>query len=139
MSNDFTAFNPPLGPQTSNPDLHSPHIETIPLSNNILRSVAHDTVLLGTTNNNHASTLSKGPTPSSGPRVSIGSTCSKEPDFTFLQSKSLTTTYTTDMAMDRGLRLKSRPRVWNPKADPVFCNAAGGVECALEVEGHISR
>lgn len=41
----------------------------------------------------------------------------------------------TDMAMDRGMEMEIRPRLWNPKADVRFCNAADGVECRLEVEG----
>lgn len=39
------------------------------------------------------------------------------------------------MAMDRGMEMEIRPRLWDPKADVRFCNAADGVECRLEVEG----
>ena len=32
------------------------------------------------------------------------------------------------------MEMEIRPRLWNPKADVRFCNAADGVECRLEVE-----
>jgi hypothetical protein len=114
--NDLTAFDPPLGPQPANTDLYSQHVETILLSNSIFRSVKYDTILR-TTDGEHAFTISNTPTPFSGPRFSIGNSSSKEPFLTFLQSKRSNATYTTDMAMNCGMELERRPRLWNPKAN----------------------
>ena len=53
MSNDLTAFDPPLGPQPANSELYSPHIEPFHLSNTIFRSEAYSTILLRANTNTH--------------------------------------------------------------------------------------
>lgn len=133
MTNGLTALDSPLGPQPASPDLYSHNSETIHLTDNIFRSVAYETVVR-TTDGKHGITISKTPTSSSGPRFSVGSTSTGQL-FTFLQLKSLIRKYTTDLAMDQGIQLSIRPKIWNPKADLSFCNAADGLQYQLEVDG----
>jgi hypothetical protein len=133
-NNDLPAFKPPLGPQPANTDLHSQHVETIPLRNKIFHWVKYNTVLR-TFDGEHAFTISKTPTPSAVPHFSTSSSSSKVPLLTFLQSRGSNATYKTDMAMNRRMKLDCRPRLLDPKADLGFCNAPDDKQYVLEVEG----
>lgn len=133
MIRDFEIFDPPLGPQPVSDELYSRNAQTLIFVDSIFRPVAYDATI-ETTDGKHVFNIYKTPTSASRTRFSVSSALTGLL-FTFRQSSSVTTKYMTDLAMDRGLQLKSRPRIWGPQADLMFSNASNGLQYELEVDG----
>lgn len=133
MMNEFKIFDPPLGPQPINDDLYSRNTQTMIVSDRIFRPVAYD-ALIQTTDGKHVFSISKTPTSASRTRFSVSSALAGHL-FSFRQSSNVLTKYMTDLAMDRGTQLRSRARIWGPKADLTFSNASDDLRYDLEVDG----